>query len=75
MKNNHELEWFESELRSNLISFTSWTFNKKYQVKNAEKNKNEITKIVGKAVTELLIDINWDVYFENDTVKVTVSKI
>lgn len=75
MTNNHELEWFEKELRYDLVSFTGWTLNKKYRVKNAEQNKDEITRIVGKAVTEILIDTNWDVYFDNDTVKVTVSKI
>ena len=75
MKNNFELEWFEKELRYDLVSFTGWTLNKKYRVKNAEQNKDEITRIVGKAVTEILIDTNWDVYFDNDTVKVTVSKI
>jgi len=75
MANNHKLEWFEKELRYDLVSFTGWTLNKKYRVKNAEQNKDEITRIVGKAVTEILLDTNWDVYFDNDTVKVTLSKI
>ena len=75
MKSNFELDWFEGLLRSNLISFTGWTFDKKYQVKNAEQYKNEITKIVGTAAIGILVDVNYEVYIEGDTVRVTVSKI